>query len=92
MEPSTMLTLSTAHLKKETVEAFDAGHVPEGLVIYPKGDYGYFVYVTDDALKHYHDYSDELKALTHAAFNYNASVLCFDRDGIVSPCYPKYDW
>ncbi len=94
METHKMLALSTAHVTKKTAELMDAGKI-EGVVLYNKGEYGWFIYIPED--------SDEIVELQGKIPNdlyecmYFASDnwfdwLMFDRDVEVIDKLPEYQW
>ncbi len=79
MEITKMLTLSTAHLKDETVELLDSNStdVPPH---YNKADYGWFVYVPE-YLKEYSSVAPaDLMACLRLAQKKNCTWVMFDRD------------
>lgn len=87
LEISRMLTISTGHLRPATMEALDAE--PEtnriGLIVYPKSDFGWFLYISDDNMAVCQkdileqDYPDLAECIRYAK-EQNCSVICFDCD------------
>ena len=95
-----MITVSTCHIRRETAEEIDEliekGERPFGLVIYPKGEYGWFIYVSSEE---YRDESEDIKEtpddLTECIMlaKKNGCVwLAIDRDGEEDPSLTSYEW
>ena len=98
MEIARMLTISTAHISKETADLL-AGNYPIELVpvwemsvgIYAKEEYGWYIYFS--LAEHIHpSMPEDLAACLHLARQYQCSVLCLDNDGDVVEGLPVYDW
>lgn len=83
-----VVTLSTAHLHPLTRQALSRPETRErlGLVIYDKGEYGWFIYVTDDAYdvmkeaRNQKEFDDLTACVIYAREECRCSILCFDRD------------
>lgn len=92
LEIDRMLTISTAHISPSTRKHLDD---PEwcaddlcGAVIYPKGEYGWFVYPVNNDLDE--TMPTDLQACINFAKANNCSVLCLDRDGYEVSDLPVY--
>lgn len=85
-----MLVLSTAHVTKETADLLDLDEI-EGLVVYDKGGYGWFIVVTD-----YDDDTtnipDDLEKILAYAKSKGCDWLALDRDGEINNNLPTYVW
>lgn len=107
LEIDKMLTLSTAHITPHTGGLLDEylrrrehefdGDIEQnfdGCSVYPKADYGWFIYV-DDA-KDDPAVFDKLPAdfayLVDYALSHDCKWLCLDRDGDVVDDLISYDW
>lgn len=88
----TMLVISTAHITQETAKRLDDG-VVEGLILFPKGDYGWMIWVgnthTDGEIK---NAPDELDGLLKHCSALGVGWLCLDRDGVEHPDFCTFDW
>ena len=69
-----MLVLSTAHITPDTCNGYLRGR---DAPCYPKGDYGYFVYVEDDVPD---DLPDDLRACYAFASEHQCDWIMFDCD------------
>ncbi len=90
MEISRMLTLSTAHISKETADKLgDQNSI--SLWIYDKVGYGWFIYIPDE-----HDLStdipDDLLIVVQFAKQMDIGIVCLDCDGNTLDQLPTYDW
>ena len=101
MNIAKMLTISTAHIKKETAEFIDSVCKDNGLsnlIVYDKtvrfNDYmevyGWFIYC-NVALPDLNVPEDLLKAMCFTSDN-NCDWLCIDRDGDVVDDLDEYEW
>ncbi len=81
-----MLVLSTGHLTEETCNLFLAEY--EGPA-WRKGDYGWFIYVTEDAES---ELPPDLAACLALARAKGAFWVMFDRDEAQVDELPAYDW
>lgn len=101
LEIDQMLTVSTMHIDKETAEELDREDSGTyGLVIFPKGEYGWWIYIPEkwedfgDGTP-WNVYKDKLpKGLADCiglAISNNCRWLCLDRDGDTAGL-PEYDW
>lgn len=98
MEITRMLTISTAHISKETADLL-AGEYPLGSVptwemsvgIYDKDGYGWYIYSSLD--EHIHpSMPEDLAACLRLAHKHQCAVLCLDTYGDVVEGFPVYDW
>ncbi len=93
VEITNMLTLSTAHLKPETLKDLDdtASKLHEELMICKKGQdsecYGYIIYCMDISVMN--DYPD-LKACAEFSLEIGCDIICFDSDAETVPVLPVY--
>lgn len=98
LEIARMLTISTAHISKETADLL-AGDVDFGidvcwgacLSVYNKGDYGWLVFA-DAANTGHPGMPADLAACLRLAQENDCEWLCLDRDGDVVESLPVYDW
>lgn len=105
LEISKMMTLSTAHIAPNTAKDLEktarcefplnmlSCNVP--FPVYKKGDYGYFIYVTEDTISDalIGDFcpSDLLDVAIYAENN-GCNLLCLDGDGPTVPDLKTYEW
>lgn len=103
MEISKMLTLSTAHITKETADKLDLDCKPVspedywqhsfcfdlGLSIFPKDDFGWFLWIpsADRAAL-----PDDLKQCIELALANGCDWLCLDSDGLIEKSLKTYEW
>lgn len=102
LELSTMLTVSTAHIKKETAQlldewAKDPNVSPLVCPIYEKAEYGWYItgLLWENCYQLLNNVTlptEELKYLLLFAGDLGCDTLCLDRDGSVIPYFPIYDW
>lgn len=101
MEISKMLTISTAHITKETAEFIDNVCEDGGLsklIVYDKvakyidctEEYGWFIYCNVD-LPDLNVPKDLLKVMCFTRDS-NCDWLCLDRDGEVIDELDEYEW
>lgn len=89
-ESSAMVTISTAHITPKLAGHMETGEVMDGEIgipCYAKGDYGYFIPITDYLPEH-----PILKDLFTYAKENHYDWLCLDQDGPVLDSLPTYDW
>jgi hypothetical protein len=94
MEIAHVITISTAHVSKETASRLDDadGFSYEcWLSIYNKQDYGWWILV-DSADLEADDMPDDLAACICLARKYDCEWLCLDCDAEVLETLPTYDW
>lgn len=91
MEIARILTLSTAHITSETADLLDNAENHIDLTIYPKGEYGWFIYISDDIEKVFNVPVDLKKCLVFAN-HHKCKWLCLDRDGNTTIALPMYIW
>lgn len=87
MEISKMLTVSTAHINKETAKMLD-GDID--IVIYDKGVYGWFIHIPDDPEEY--NIPQELLKLMKFAKDLDCDWLCLDSDGEILDYLETYEW
>lgn len=95
MEISTMITLSTCHITKETdkwlkseAENTDCG---SGLIVYEK-DCGYFIMTPDSFDFEDMDVPEDLRRVLEFAIKTRITWICLDADGPVEEILPVYEW
>jgi len=97
LEIDKMLTLSTAHITKETADLLERevtyGLNNVDLAIYNKSEYGWFVFANDSdyKLEDLKIPKDLLDCCILARKN-NCKWLCLDCDGLIVPGLKTYDW
>lgn len=81
LELHSMLALSTAHLKPETIELMNSGEVA-GVLYYPKSIWGFFVYVPSakDGIEIDPEAPQDLRNCMNAARQLGHGWLMFDQD------------
>lgn len=87
MEISKMLTISTAHVKEQTLMLLacepNSNRFPY-IGVYPKCGYGYFIYINQDGLDSMRKdttFPDDLMAAIDVAVEADCDILCLDCDG-----------
>lgn len=102
-EITKMLTLSTAHITKETDQKLEfeydlileADEKMNGIVVYRKEEYGWFIFISEelvfdeDGCK---NFPEDLIACLKLAISLDCQWLCLDRDGEVIPDLKTFDW
>lgn len=96
-EITKMITLSTAHISRETANKLDiktiygVNFIP--LPIYNKDGYGWFICLSS-YLKMLDEIElpEDLKACCSLAKENDCEWLCLDCDGEIYPGIPTYDW
>ena len=99
METQKLADLSTAHISlgdSELIERW-ANENSGPLVVYRKGEYGWFIYMPsdeEDSLKSMAELGStpEFVELVQTLCAHGVAVLCLDRDGEVDEDMPKFDW
>lgn len=89
MEISKMLTISTAHIRKETPELLDDGI--RYLIVYKKDEYGWFIFVPSYE-NNVSKAMPDLHRLLVFAKDMDCEWLCLDRDGEILEYLPIYKW
>lgn len=94
------LVVSTGHITKEDSEFLSVPH-PSSLIIYPMGDYGWWIFVGERGMRDC-DMSDEevideggsedLVRLIKLAREQGCTWLMLDRDGPVYDDLNEYHW
>lgn len=92
MEISKMLTISTAHITKETADLLNVEMKEDNmwLCVYNKENYGWFIHVPDDLEDL--NVPDELMKCLLFAKDIGCDWLCLDCDGEVLPYLHQYNW
>ena len=93
-----MITISTAHITKETADILNASanypFVTDLPVIYTKGEYGYMIHIPE----YYGDEGEfenmplDLYPVMNLAKENDCEWLCLDRDGEFVDSFETYDW
>ena len=97
IEITKMLTLSTAHLAQSTVNIFNDNAACESLfpdiIVYPKGDYGYFISILPEAIETAKKETDSVfYKIILMADSLGCQMICFDRDAEPLPWLETFDW
>ena len=99
MEITSMLTLSTAHIRLQTVNQLNTEGSPaeKCLVIFPKREYGWFIHIPCDyeeflAYDISSDFPNDLRVLMDYCHEHGIEWLCLDRDGPEEDDFPTYQW
>jgi len=94
-----IMTLSTAHITPETADLLDSGEKIQGVVTYPKNDYGWFIFVGSfedyenfDEDEDVYKFPSDLRACVKLALGYGCDWLCLDADGNETDKLPIYQW
>ena len=88
---STMLTLSTAHLDKETADDLSNGF-SFGQTVYEKHVYGWWIALHDQSDPLEKVKSPSLRAVLERAKSLGCEWLMLDADGEILDDLPSYDW
>lgn len=89
MEISKMITVSTAHVSTETAELLENGKL--NIVVFDKGDYGWFIYLSNED-DYYYNIPTELNNLMKFAKDLGCEWLCLDCDGEVLEYFEVFNW
>lgn len=100
LEISKMLTLSTAHITKETAEKlenrlphFDSfWSAADHIAVYDKDDYGWWILVSELNYAELSQLPVDLAACCRLAMRNGCDWLCLDCDGPIEDCLPTYEW
>ncbi len=92
METHKMFALSTGHVSKDTAEMLDLDDDRLGVVVYPKGDYGWFIPITEYLEESEREISPDIAKVVDYALARGFTWLMFDRDANVIDDLPLYDW
>ena len=90
LEICKMLTISTAHITKETADMLSISETD--LIVYDKDEYGWWIAVCDIDLYELSGVPDDLAACVRLAMQNGCEWLCLDCDGEVVDCLPTYEW
>ena len=83
-----ILDISTAHVLQSTAEWIN--NTPGDLILYPKGEYGWFIYTQSEELPE--DTPVELVEAIEYAKSIGCDWLVLDRDGETIDNLPSFDW
>lgn len=103
MEICKMLTLSTAHITKETADKLNHDCKPVApedynlhsfcwdlaISCYPKNEYGWFLWID---LADLETAPEDLRRCINLALDNDCEWLCIDRDGPIEESLPTYEW
>lgn len=81
------MDLSTGHISHQTAEWLDEN--PEGIIMYPKGEYGWFIHVSEETDE---QVPADLAKVLKFAQKKNCAWLVLDRDGESIDELEKFDW
>ena len=92
MEITKMLTLSTAHITKDTAKLLEVEPNTDEmqLCVYNKADFGWFIYVND--FLEDRGIPDDLYKCLELAKENDCNWLCLDCDGDVVDELEVYEW
>ena len=83
MDITKMITISTAHITNQTIEFLEKeAYRNNELVVYPKAEYGWFIYVCEDDIENT-DLNIDLRDCLSFAYGNDCQWLAFDRDGVI---------
>ncbi|QST02188.1 hypothetical protein IMZ31_22305 (plasmid) [Pontibacillus sp. ALD_SL1] len=85
-----MMTVSTLHIR-ETTAAY-LNREPEEIVLFPKAEYGWFIYTGNLSAKERGVLPDELGDLIKTAQDLGCDWLCVDRDWPVEDSLKTFEW
>lgn len=90
MEIDKIITLSTAHITKETYNLLENHPSEVCTALYRKNRYGWFIYVPDELDNI--SVPKDLNKLFEFARRHDCVWLCLDCDGNKVDFLPVYDW
>lgn len=82
-----LLDLSTAHITSAAADWLNCN--PDNITMYPKAEYGWFIYARSDE---YIDVPDSIMACIKHAQSLDCDWLVLDRDGDIINELPSYEW
>lgn len=85
------LTITTAHLDGDTAKAIWTGET-YNLVMYDKGEYGWWFYVADLPVDIAHEAPASLFGCLALAASMNCTWLCLDQAADAHPSLETYEW
>ena len=95
MEIYRVLALSTGHVSQETAQLMGQGAISK-VIIYNKGDFGWFVHIPDKGMDFKELEDSECPADLYRCMKYardnNCDWLMFDRDVEANEDLPVYNW
>lgn len=103
MDISRMLTISTAHITKETADKleYDCKAYTQddyfansicfnaGIAIYPMDDHGWLLWIPASVPK---KIPSDLQACIELAIDHRCDWLCLDADGLIEDSLQIYEW
>lgn len=106
MEISKMLTLSTAHITKETADKLDFEYEDStydeycensicfngGFSLYRKDCFGWFIHIPHESMLDEPIIPDDLRDCFIFAKNNGCDWLCLDADGLIEKSLKTYEW
>ncbi len=90
-----MLAISTAHVSEVTswyLNQWSVSPQVPPVICYPKGEYGWFVYVSLELVKTDDTFPSDLLVCIKYARSLNCDWIAFDRDATTIAALPVYDW
>lgn len=95
LEIDKILTLSTAHITKETSEWLSSEYQRKAnypLIVYDY-EYGWVIVILSEGESPlYNDIPPDLAVLYHWCFEYKIGFLRLDQDGDTSDLFPTFEW
>ena len=93
LEITKMLTLSTAHITKETAKRLtrDPDDNNLGICVYPKCEYGWYITINEQ-LMNTEGLPEDLSKVMKFAASMDCQTLCLDCDGEICEDLPIFDW
>ena len=96
MEIDRIITISSAHVSRETyewlTEEADKQDAQIPVVVYAKSAYGFFIYIPKDIRSKHKDIPADLLDCVLFADRNDCRWLCLDRDGEMSDDLITYNW
>ena len=86
IETQSMMVLSTVHVPQWISEWLNNN--PSALIVYPKADYGWFIWTKDISGK----VPKELVPIINYAIANNYDWICLDRDAEIDESFEVYEW
>lgn len=88
------LELSTANIQERTSQWLSED--PEGIIVYPKGEFGFFILVSDpdedNDENNGENIPQDLKLIMEYAIGLRCSWIIIDRDYFENHNLPSYEW
>ena len=94
MEITKCLTISTAHVAKETMKELmcDSHTNNFDLIVYEKGKYGVWIYIHEEIETELNALPEDLFRCISLAIENDCKWLCLDCDGEKLDSFTVYDW